>query len=715
MHLTGLAPVARRARPARPDGAAPVAAIVRLTVLIPDADRATEPRSRSLTPRRRVRSDDAETPPTTVTERAPVTATTPAPSPATTAHPLDPLSAEEITRAVAVLRDGPAAADSFRFVSITLAEPAKDVLRGELSRVPRTAFAVLIDRATGRAHEADVDLRAGTVARWTTLPQGTQPAIMLDEFDEVERACKADPRVVEVLAGRGLTDLDLVCIEPWSAGYYGVDDGGRRLMRALVYTRLAPDDNPYAHPAENLVIVYDLNAGEVVDVEDHGVVEVPRVEGNYLPRHVGPARTDLKPLEIVQPEGPSFTVDGHHVRWANWSFRIGFTAREGLVLHQLRYRDGDEDRSVLHRASLVEMVVPYGDPSAVQYRKNAFDAGEYNIGALANSLALGCDCLGEIRYFDGVVTDSHGNPVTISNAVCMHEEDDSIAWKHYDFRDDSAEVRRSRRLVVSFIATVANYEYGFYWHLYLDGTIEFLVKATGILSTAGQPAGRKSRFGQTLHNGGLYAPIHQHIFNVRLDFALDGSENAVYEVETEVPQDNPTGSCFYTVDRLLEREQDAVRRTDAARHRFWKVVNHRRRNLVDEPVAYRLVPTDAITLAAAPDAHVSARAAFATNTLWVTAFDPQERFPAGEYPNQSRGGDGLPAWTAADREIADRDLVVWYTFGMHHVVRLEDWPVMPRQHVGFALQPFGFFDRNPVLDLPRPVPHTSDGCCHEPQ
>ncbi|XNL82531.1 primary-amine oxidase [Actinomadura madurae] len=617
-------------------------------------------------------------------------------------HPLDPLSTEEITRTVGILRADKAAAETFRFVAVYLNEPDKARLAAAPSEVPREAFAVLIDRADGSAYEAVVNLDVAAVTTWTPLPAGTQPAIMLDEFEECETRCKADPRVIEALAVRGVRDLDLVCVEPWSAGYYGEDAEGRRLMRALVYTRLDPDDNPYAHPLEQLVVVYDLNAGQVVRVEDGGVIPVPRERGDYLPRRIGPERTDLKPISITQPEGPSFEVVGNHVRWANWSFRVGFTPREGLVLHQLAFRDGEKERPVLHRASLVEMVVPYGDPSPVQYRKNAFDAGEYNIGALANSLALGCDCLGAIHYFDAVVNDSHGNPLTIRNAVCMHEEDDSIQWKHYDFRTDRTEVRRSRRLVISFIATVANYEYGFYWHLYLDGTIEFLVKATGILSTAGQPAGEKSPYGQTLNNDGLYAPIHQHIFNVRLDFALDGPRNAVYEVDTHVPADNPTGSCFYTVDRLLEREQGAIRKADAARHRFWKVVNHDRRNVVGEPVAYRLIPTDAITLAAVPDAHVSERAAFATANLWVTPFDPAERFPAGDYPNQSVGGDGLPAWTSADRGITDEDIVVWYTFGMHHVVRLEDWPVMPRQHVGFILQPFGFFDQNPTLDLPRP-------------
>lgn len=626
------------------------------------------------------------------------------------AHPLDPLSADEIRAAVALLRSGPAAADSFRFVNVTLREPGKKALADLDRPIPRQAFVVLIDRASQYAYEAVVDLTDEVVSDWTQLPVGVHPPVMLDEFGECEENCKADPRVVAALAERGMTDLSLVCIEPWSAGYYGADDEGRRLIRALVFTRLDPDDNPYAHPAENLVIVYDLNSEKVVAVEDGERIPVPQQTGNYLPQHVGPARTDLKPIEITQPQGPTFEVTGNHVQWADWSFRVGFTAREGLVLHQLKFRDGDRDRSVIHRASLTEMVVPYGDPSAVQHKKNAFDAGEYNIGALANSLSLGCDCLGVIQYFDGVVNDSHGNPLTIPNAVCMHEEDDSIMWKHYDFRTDEAEVRRSRKLIISFIATVANYEYGFYWHLYLDGTIEFLVKATGILSTAAQPVTEKRKYGQTLNKDGLYAPIHQHIFNVRMDFALDGPTNAVYEVDTIVPEDNPTDSAFYTQDRLLEREQDAIRKADAGKHRFWKIVNRDSHNVVDEPVAYRLIPTDAITLAATPGSFISQRAKFATNNLWVTAFDEDERFPAGEYPNQSRGGDGLPAFTADNRSIVDEDIVVWYTFGMHHVVRLEDWPVMPRQHVGFLLQPFGFFDQNPTLNLP--IPSRPTGHCH---
>ena len=625
------------------------------------------------------------------------------------AHPLDPLSRAEISRAVSIVKDGPAAAESFRFISVEVREPDKELLRlGK--ETTREADIVLIDRATSRAFEAVINLDAGAVDSWTQLADGVHPPFMQDEYAECEAACRNDPQAIAALAKRGITDMDLVCFEPWSVGWFGEEAGGPRLMRALVFVRDNPTDNPYAHPIENFIVFYDLSAGKVVKVEDAQAIPVPSASSNYLPEYVGPARTDLKPILITQPEGASFKVTGNHVQWADWTFRVGFTPREGLVLHHLRFRDKGVERSVLNRASLSEMVVPYGDTAPVQAKKNAFDSGEYNIGNCANSLKLGCDCTGEIKYFDGITADSHGNPLTIENAICMHEEDDSIMWKHLDFRENTAETRRSRKLVLSFIATVANYEYGFYWHLYLDGTIEFLVKATGILSTAAQMPGEKSPYGQTLNKDGLYAPIHQHMFNVRLDFEVDGPKNAVYETDMEIPDHNPTHTAFRSVDRLLETEQAAIRKADVSVHRFWKIVNRGSKNVVDEPVAYRLIPTDGITLAAGEQSYVGQRAEFANNNLWVTAYDRSERFAAGEFPNQSTGEhDGLHVWTRADRDIVDQDLVVWYSFGMHHVVRLEDWPVMPRQNLGFKIEPHGFFDQNPTLNLPRESA-TADHC-----
>jgi primary-amine oxidase len=406
-------------------------------------------------------------------------------------HPLEPLSAEEIGAAVRILRDKQRLPARHRFVQVALHEPPKEtVLRyREGDEIDRQAFVILLDNDEGTTYEGVVSISRGEVRSWRHVA-GVQPPITLEEFAECEAACKRSAEFQEALRKRGIDDVESVIVDPWSAGAYE-DNQGRRLSRALTWVRMGPDDNAYAHPVENLVAIVDLNRMEVIGIEDCGVVPVPKEPGNYRPEDVGQLRTDLKPREITQPQGPSFEVDGHLVRWQKWQFHIGFTPREGLVLHTVAYEDGGRLRPVLYRASLSEMVVPYGDIAPVHRRKNAFDAGEYNVGALANSLELGCDCLGEIYYFNAHLADSRGNPKTIKNAVCLHEEDYGILWKHFDFRTGHTKVRRSRRLVASWIATVANYEYGFYWYFYQGGTIEVQVKLTGIMSTGALPPGRR--------------------------------------------------------------------------------------------------------------------------------------------------------------------------------------------------------------------------------
>jgi primary-amine oxidase len=629
----------------------------------------------------------------------------------TRTHPLDSLSASEIEQAVQVLRSEKQLHEAFRFATIDLVEPDKATVRDFAPGDPidvRVALVVL-DSVEHRAHRAVVDLRAGTVTEWSAL-EGVQPAIMADEFEEAEQICKRDPEFLAALAKRGVTDPDLITVDPWSAGYYGVEDDGRRLVNALVWVRSRPGDNQYAHPVDNLLAVVDLDEGRIIRIEDFGVVPVPAADANYTADSVPSLREDIKELEIRQPDGPSFTVDGQQIRWQKWDLRFGFTVREGLVLHDVGYTDGGERRSVLHRASMAEMVVPYGDPAPLQYRKNAFDAGEYLLGALANSLELGCDCLGEIHYFDGVVNDSSGRARTIRNAVCLHEEDDGILWKHTDWRTGVAEVRRARKLIISFIATVGNYEYGFYWQLHQDGRIGLEVKLTGIPTTGALLPGETTPFGQLLNTSGVYGPIHQHVFCARLDVTVDGPVNTVVEVETEaVPAgpENPHGNAFRTVERVLSTEQEAARTAAPEKHRFWKIVNPGRRNAVGDPTGYRLDPTHPVTQFSLPDAPITRRAAFAGKHLWVTPFDDAERHPAGEYPNQSRGDDGLAVWTQQDRSVVDTDIVLWHTFGAHHEVRLEDWPLMPVARVGFELVPWGFFDQNPALDVP---PSRSSHC-----
>jgi primary-amine oxidase len=349
------------------------------------------------------------------------------------------------------------------------------------------------------------------------------------------------------------------------------------------------------------------------------------------------------------------------------------------------------------------MVVPYGETAPGHRWKNAFDSGELGLGRFpfVNSLELGCDCLGEIRYLDAVIANDQGDPITINNAICIHEEDYGILWKHFDSHTFTTEVRRSRRLVVSSIHTVGNYEYGFYWYFYLDGTLQLEVKLTGILQTMGVAPGETPAH-SSLVAPQLGAPHHQHLFCFRLDFDIDGVENSVYETEVEgAPPgpDNPYGNALVATARLLERESEAQRLVDPARGRQWRVVNPNRLNAVGQPVGFRLMPGNAPILLADSGAAVSKRATFATRNLWVTPFAAEEARAAG-YPNLSPGGAGLPAFTAGDRPIENTDVVVWYSFGLNHIPRPEDWPVMPVEYVGFTLQPFGFFDQNPALDVP---------------
>jgi primary-amine oxidase len=620
-------------------------------------------------------------------------------------HPIDPLTPAEVTAAAAIVRSTHDLGVGMRFETIVLCEPDEQDLPD------RKAFVSTYDIMTGDLFEAIVSLTHGVVERWSPRP-GAKPRIAPDEFLLAERIAKEDPRFVEALARRGITDLSLVCSDPWSCGVFGhADEEGRRLIQTITWVRNRPNDNHYAHPVEGLSALVDINRGEVVRIDDFGVVPVPREEANYAARFQQTWRSGLKPIEVVQPEGPSFTVDGWAVEWCGWSFRVGFTPREGLVLHDLKIRDGDRTRSILRRASLAEMVVPYGHPAGVHPRKNAFDCGEYGIGVLANSLQLGCDCLGAIHYFDAVVNRTDGSAQVIENAICLHEEDCGILWKHTDFRTEQTDTRRSRRLVISFIATVGNYEYGFYWHLYLDGTIELDVKLTGIINTSGlTPSGETGR--GTRVGPGVVGHIHQHVFNVRLDVAVDGPNNTVVEVDTvaDPPEpDNPWHNALSVVETPLLTEKAARRRTDPSRMRWWRIVNREHTTALGHHPGYRLVAHSALRTPAAPDSQVGKRAGFVGNDIWVTPTSAAERWPAGDYVNQSRSGEGLPAWTEQDRPVADRPITVWHSFGHHHIVRPEDFPVQPVVHCGFLLQPFAFFDQNPTLDIP---PSTSaHSCC----
>jgi primary-amine oxidase len=614
-------------------------------------------------------------------------------------HPLEPLSAAEIRTVMAVIRKAADFGPSFLFETIELKDPPRTAIEDYHAgrAAPRDARAnVFLDNAPG-VWRLTVSLTDAAITSKTFLPT-MKPMIQLEQFLAIEGIVRAHPEFIAACARRGITDMSMVCVDPWSAGNFGVpgEEGGY-LSHTFSWVRLRENENFYAHPLEGLNAVVDIKAGIVIRVDDYGITPIPMGESNYEAQFFDKFRPKLKPLDIIQPEGASFTLSGNAINWDNWSLVIGFNAREGLTLHDIRY----DTRPIVNRASLAEMVVPYGVPENGHFRKNVFDIGEYGLGKLTNSLTLGCDCLGHIAYLDVDLNTMTGDIMHIEKAICIHEEDNGILWKHWDFRTERTEVRRGRKLVISSIATVGNYEYASYWYFTQDGMIEFEMKATGIINTSACLPGQPSKYGTEVAPG-LQGHIHQHAFCARLEMAVDGPGNSVVECNTYAEPDdakNPYGNAFYQEDTILKTELEACRKANAATQRFWKVINPNKTNHTGKPVGYKIYPENVLTSYLKPDSPSGIRSAFTQNHLWVTKFDPEERYPAGEFMNHSSGAGGVSDFVKQDRSIENTDIVLWHVFGLHHQPRTEDFPVQPCITAGFKLMPSGFFDRNPGIDV----------------
>ena len=616
-------------------------------------------------------------------------------------HPLDPLSAQELKDVVEHARHVWKLDHRHLFAMVQLHEPSKEIINNWKNSDPveRVAKITLWNSATSTVIEAVMTVEGKEVS-FTEIP-GAKSPILSTESEKAIKAAKADKRIIAALKDRGVEDINQVHMETWPIGAQipkELDDG-RRLIWTPMWQRLTEFANLYAHPINGLHAIVDLDSGEVVSVENTEIIPIPQTPGPYRENQTG-ANVKLKDLAIVQSEGPSFSVEGWKVNWERWNLRVGFCQREGLVIHDVKFKDQDKERKIAHRLSIAELVIPYGDPSQGAYRKNAFDTGEFGLGNYTNSLTLGCDCLGEIVYLDAAVTTPDGSIKEIPNAICMHEEDNGILWKHVD-AEGHTEVRRGRRFVVSSIVTVNNYEYGYFWYFYQDGSIEFEAKLTGIVLTVADAIGKDHPSATELEPG-LWAPYHQHILCARLDLDIDGEQNSVLEVESFAhPQGdkNPYGGAYETKETLFSKEKESQRVIDPFSGRFWKIVNQQVKNHMDHPVGYKLIPGHTTFPLALPESTIGKKAGFMYKHLWVTKNSDSEKYPAGDYPFQHPGGAGLPQWTKANRNIENEDVVLWYVFGTNHIPRTEDWPVMPVEKTGFHLKPSGFFARSPGIDV----------------
>ena len=633
---------------------------------------------------------------------------------ATLSHPLETLTGEEILQATNIFKASGAKRDECFFSTIQLIEPTRDFMQ---SYSPGQSFdrhaRIIGTGGPGNTEfgiggfDAIVDITNKKILNCVHLPDTAQAPYNDGDFAIAFRAVFSCPEYIAALAKRGITMDDIknghVDIDPWPGGGFIHESipAGHRSMKAISFYKDRPVDNYYNKPIENIIAHIDLTAGKVAHVSDGDVVPLPpgRQSDHYDPDMLPEQRTTLKPIEIIQPEGPSFTVEGHNIKWQNWDLRISMHPVHALVLHDVKFHD----RDILYRASLSDMVVPYTSDNMMHHWKHVLDASEYSIGHTINSLELGCDCLGSIYYFDTHRVKGDGGVKTDKNGICLHEEDFGIAWKHSNARQGVNVVRRNRRLVISSFHTVGNYDYGFYWYLYLDGLIEFEVKLTGIVGVSAENAETLDQRYAPLIGLNLSGPLHQHLFSVRMEWALDGGKCSLYEDNVEavpIGEDNPNGTIFRNNSTLLKTENEAKRNINPFSSRKWKIVSSGSKNALGNPVAYKVLAGAAQRYVGHHSSFVAKRAPFCKFNLFATPFAPGELSAGGDSPVMSTGGLGLDLFTQNNRSIVDCNLVTWHTTGLTHVPRPEDWPIMPTEMCKIAFMPSGFFDKNPVLDLP---------------
>lgn len=619
------------------------------------------------------------------------------------AHPLDPLSADEIETAVAVLRQAGNVDADTRFPLITLEEPDKPAVLAWRSGQPFARKAFVIARRNRATYEGVVDLATRNVERWAEIP-GVQPAISLDELAQAQRITRSDPGWQAAMRKRGYSEFsrDKMFCAPMSVGHVAdPSEAGRRLLRVTCFDA-AGTNNFWSRPIEGLQALVDLDEAKVIRLFDTGPVPASRETHDFGARPVSAGSAPPVPQNTR-----AFRLDGNEVHWKNWSFHYRLDRRGGPVLSLLRYRDRDRDRMVLYRGSLAELFVPYMDSDPAWSFRTFMDQGENDFGFMASPLRPGTDCPAEAAFLDAVLADSGGVSRAGKSVTCLFERDTGAPlWRHAEGANETYGGRAALELVLRTIEGVGNYDYLIDWVLTEAGIIRIDVGATGIDAVKGVAAGNMAdpSAPKDTATGALVAPNlvainHDHFLSFRLDLDVDGQANTLLR-QRLVPQLlNGEGSrhSFWRIAEAPVTTEGTISPEHGAAE-VWRIVNPNLTNALGQHPGYELRPGHSATSLLAPDDIAQRRAAFSAAPLWVTAHDPRELYAAGAYPNQSHGGDGLPAYASKHRPVDNADIVLWYTIGFHHLPRPEDWPVLPTQWHSLALVPYGFFDRNPSLE-----------------
>jgi primary-amine oxidase len=629
-------------------------------------------------------------------------------------HPLNALSADEIKTAVAAVQASAHAKSNLRYTAISLREPKKSevwdfVFTGKPVSQPRQADVVVLDGK--HVIEAVVDLKSRQLLSWEPI-KDAHGMVLLDDFATVQNVIETSPEYAQALAKRGITDVKKVVATPLTVGYFDGKDGltqDKRLLKIVSYLDVG-DGNYWAHPIENLVAVVDLETKSILKIEDAGVIPVPMKPTPYDGR--GRKGATVKPLDITEPEGKNYTITGDSIHWQNWELHLHLDSRVGPVISTVTYNDQGKKRKIMYEGNLGGMIVPYGDPDIGWYFKAYLDSGDYGMGSLTSPIQPGKDAPQNAVLLDATIADYTGAPTKIPRAMAIFERYAGPEYKHAEMGQPNLSTER-RELVVRWISTVGNYDYIFDWVFQENGVIGIDAGATGIEAVKGvksttihdATAKEDTRYG-TLIDHNIVGTTHQHIYNFRLDMDVDGENNSLVELNPVVAKNDrggPRTSTMQIDQQVVSTEQQAAQKFDPATIRL--ISNPGKENKMGYPVSYQLIPYAGDTHPVAKGANFGSdewlyhRLRFMDKQLWVTRYDPQERYPEGKYPNHSAADSGLGQFTANNQSIENTDDVVWLTTGTTHVARAEEWPIMPTEWVHVLLKPWNFFDETPTLNL----------------
>ena len=642
-------------------------------------------------------------------------------------HPLDSLSADELI----VLRDTLANSNRFsigtNFTAIQLEEPTKPFVQEfrEGSEIPRKAQLAAVDYDKGKTYRVVIDLGNRQIDSITDL--GTlQPGLSRRDLALARMIVDADPRIKEALAKRGLKIpgrvSDAVYVHFGAIGYDpSLEDQTNRLMRVW----FAADQNAvniYSPVLNGVMAIVDLYSKRVIRLHDAaGVPPSATSPDAVFDLNIPEARSASPRQAPPQADRGPIQVDGAVVSWRNWQFRYGFNLREGLVLYQIAFNDHGRKRPIAYRASVANLVTLYADKHELWSSMEYSEEANFGLGYLSTDVRPGREVPYSALTLSSVLPDPSQPRFSepASDRVYVYERDAGALM--YYTQDGRAVHAHATELVVGFLVSIGNYAYGLNWVFKLDGSFDFEAELAGQILTKfvaakecaicksvaeGVGANGESRtyedasdqmYGTLVHSD-VVGVNHQHWFNLRIDFDIDGPNNAVMEnnVKRLTPRER-----FFTVTRtVFGKAVDAKRTTHDEMARTWTIYNPSSVNSKGRPAGYTVVPGEnAATII--PETRQKGIMGFTFYHFWATPNREGQLYADGAYPNQAKSSyaDTLYHY-ANDEPIYNRDIVVWYSMGDTHAPRPEDYPLMPNKKISVSFRPDGFFDTS----AGRPIP-----------